>query len=1171
MIAFSFLAWVSFVKASCFDDAIPESELKDVVNVDTGESYPVGVWIAGDYAAAHLAASVVQIVVQEKVGYRVALKGPGNLAHDAFFALMGCTTPTDTADRGCGSDTTRAHVSLEVWTGGYSQTWNKVQAQYPEIAPRNLGNVGYDGEGALFLPSAVRTRAYEAEGINLDFYRDYNVSWQTPGAYFANPGDLDVSTLLPCESTSLMSPQNMETYMEVTGDFEGVEIGASVAGKCFDAYFWYSAACRSNPSSCVVCLTGGTGWAMHEIMMKATVHNMPLAIAVPGSMENYANLPNDFNVLVYWWVPDPTFLRLKPLQIMFPRYDPDAFAKGDLSSSSSAISVDKHVSQDLSSLAPDVLELIDRLTMSMKNMNEMLLDGLDSGDPSLDVACRWLQANEKWRSWLPEKGKCNSQFGIYDEAREVFLANREDLPSITCRACPSGFFSSQLKDAQGITYVCKECPSGSFQASGASIACNPCPRGSYQNETSSSSCARCPLGTYQDEEGSTACNLCPAGASTALLGSLSFTDCLCNAGSINVGGPGSDTFNCVRCGEGMDCPFSSSLSTLQSGEAALGSQFVPTIVKGYFAPVAKPLKIFRCRSSQSENFCPGGRPGTCGAGLKGEPCAVCPAGHTWTSGECTECGLTSLAWAAAISCALAALYVTYFVANVQVTAQATPFKTGCMIAGLALTALQTLAVLGLTSAKWPSTFTAASSGAQFFVLDLDSMGLNCLVGSNALWSYVLTVLIFPAVLVWYGFLHFVSKSLKNCATPRKLPHTVNTVGLTFQLGFGTMAAVAMKPIMCFGHPNGLHSMVSYPNLFCGDSQHKVVLGVGMALLTVFVLGFVAACSYAAWKMPQWSASGRPQMVQSFRFCAANFRVDAYWFVVPLLFRGLGFAMSIVVGSNMAPAQTGLAALVLVLYGFTQAACQPWKARLVNILDMWLSASFLLLVGTSIPEGEAQEQFAENFIVVVLLLALAGLLLAGFLTLSALLLQCTGHNWKWLVDLSRLGESSAISAAVKECAEVLMQIDASDLSAKIDTMNYYDAKTVLGLISFISAELAPLQSAFPSNRVALACLNRGLTRSLTGGLTRPQSSNPDAVAVPDGHSDELHAIQNGNQRTSFAEAPDSNAFAEAPDSNAFAEAPDSNAFAEVPDSNPSVDPGSGNATNEQNAPIVSTEL
>lgn len=42
-------------------------------------------------------------------------------------------------------------------------------------------------------------------------------------------------------------------------------------------------------------------------------------------------------------------------------------------------------------------------------------------------------------------------------------------------------------------------------------------------------------------------------------------------------------FNCSRCGEGLDCPTSSSIANLQSASSAAGEDFVPQIAAGYFA------------------------------------------------------------------------------------------------------------------------------------------------------------------------------------------------------------------------------------------------------------------------------------------------------------------------------------------------------------------------------------------------------------------------------------------------------------------------------------------------------------------------------------------------------------------------------------------------------------
>eukprot|EP00435_Cladocopium_sp_Y103_P065979 s2564_g28.t1 len=96
----------------------------------------------------------------------------------------------------------------------------------------------------------------------------------------------------------------------------------------------------------------------------------------------------------------------------------------------------------------------------------------------------------------------------------------------------------------------------------------------------------------------------------------------------------------------------------------LGPEFVPAVVEGYFSTVQKPLDVFRCRIV---DLCPGGIPGTCAGGLKGEPCAVCPAGQTWSRKTCADCGSTALAWVAAAAAALMALYAAYFLVNLEVT------------------------------------------------------------------------------------------------------------------------------------------------------------------------------------------------------------------------------------------------------------------------------------------------------------------------------------------------------------------------------------------------------------------------------------------------------------------------------------------------------------------------
>lgn len=120
--------------------------------------------------------------------------------------------------------------------------------------------------------------------------------------------------------------------------------------------------------------------------------------------------------------------------------------------------------------------------------------------------------------------------------------------------------------------------------------------------------------------------------------------------------------------------------------------------------------------------------------------------------------------------------------------------------------------------------------------------------------------------------------MQSCGLKRwRLPHTLNTIGLGLQLGFGTIAAMALRPTMCFQHPNGRYSVLNYPSIFCWEEGHGAMLAMGMTSLAIIVAGFAAACTYATWKLPHWSVSGNHQMVQCFRFCSANFQLNSYGF------------------------------------------------------------------------------------------------------------------------------------------------------------------------------------------------------------------------------------------------------------------------------------------------------
>lgn len=92
---------------------------------------------------------------------------------------------------------------------------------------------------------------------------------------------------------------------------------------------------------------------------------------------------------------------------------------------------------------------------------------------------------------------------------------------------------------------------------------------------------------------------------------------------------------------------------------------------------------------------------------------------------------------------------------------------------------------------------------------------------------------------------------------------------------------------------------------------------------------------------------------------ADFRLDAWWFGLLLLFRNLGFSAAIVMATDLAPAQLTIASVIMLVYCLAQAAVKPWKAPLINVMDACLSAGLLLLIRTSTQQDVGlEEKFAK---------------------------------------------------------------------------------------------------------------------------------------------------------------------------------------------------------------------
>ena len=756
---------------------------------------------------------------QEVLGFNAEQKGVGAGTPEGFYAIAGCAAPSNTSNPMCGGTTTYVHVNMEAWSGGYATLLAEMKAEMPSMAPKSLGSMGYNGRVSVYLPERIREAAYKADAEALEYFRSYNASRKSPWRHFSSPRDVETSRLLPCGETTLMDSARMKEYVKITGDTAGVVVeGTMTRGRCFDSFFWYSPACRQDPATCVIMFSGGNGWALHEWMQKATAHNMPVALAVGSGWGNYTSLFLDYPSITYWWEPDPTFLVVDPVSVVFPPHDAAAWLRGEMATDAVDIEISKQVSQDLGRFAPDVEAMLSNLNIDLGTMKALLLDQLESQDGWPEVACRWLQANEPtWRTWIPDNSECSAGYGMFDEQDERFVSTRAEPSSIRCKPCPAGHASEVLLDDAGTTHVCTKCVPGTHQAAGLSLTCDPCAAGEFQDERGGATCKRCPIGWYQDEVGQEACKACPESSTTVGLGSLSISECGCKPNTINVL-ESVTSFQCVSCSRGLSCPLSSSISTLRDGQASLGEAFTPQLVAGFFSTVEQPLSVWECRP---KSMCPGGMPGDCG-GLEGVPCSRCPDGQTLSEeGSCQDCQVGAFVPVlVVVPLGLAALVGAYYLLNNPVTTRASPFVAVLLSASFAVNILQVVAIFGMMTLQWSREFQATSGALQIFMLDLQTFSPSCILGANPVNVFLFRCMIFPALMLWLLVCYIASPLWKRAWNIHRV---CNTVGTLFAAGFGTMSAVAMQPLMCYQHPNGQYSLLKHPDVLCGGAQHSSML------------------------------------------------------------------------------------------------------------------------------------------------------------------------------------------------------------------------------------------------------------------------------------------------------------------------------------------------------------
>ena len=463
---------------------------------------PLGL-LLGNWPSADLMTAITKILLEEALGFHAEIQEvKASYGASPIWALAGCLDfdARTLAEKKCGEQETKYHISVDSWIGSYLGEYDSMRDAHPTTVPVDLGQgetenhgfarlfwgvglgkngsefccaagtMGYDGEESMYLREETFLKGYNEEGLALDFYRSYNTSHNEPHKHFDSIDDIPKSELSLCNESDMANAQRMGFYQEFAGDPDGVvdiDGNGTFWAYCPDDHWWLSPACRHDATKCIPCLTASVGWRLQAMMQWATAYGMPVAIGVIPGWSTYVNRVRQTRVLFYWWVPDSTFIDMKPLQIIFPRHSFSAWARGDKKTGGAGTLVSKVVSSNLVSKATAAHTFASKIHFEIDEVQDLLLD-MNAKSPE-EVACQWVKSRQDvWERWLPVETNCFQGFGMVN-AEGDFLDTRDG--AVGCGLCSSGRFSEETADVAGKTHRCTLCSPGSSQSKTFSTIC----------------------------------------------------------------------------------------------------------------------------------------------------------------------------------------------------------------------------------------------------------------------------------------------------------------------------------------------------------------------------------------------------------------------------------------------------------------------------------------------------------------------------------------------------------------------------------------------------------------------------------------------------------------------------------------------------------------------------
>mmetsp|Transcript_48214 Transcript_48214/g.114653 ORF Transcript_48214/g.114653 Transcript_48214/m.114653 type:complete len:1662 (-) Transcript_48214:40-5025(-) len=608
--------------------------------------------------------------------------------------------------------------------------------------------------------------------------------------------------------------------------------------------------------------------------------------------------------------------------------------------------------------------------------------------------------------------------------------------STICSPCDPGTYASATRSSECIACTpgshqpnlgassCADCPTGTISRVPAAVECKECPAGFFKNTTGSSSeCDRCVPGRYSDEAMASQCMECSFG--TTLYGSSdSRAWCTCPAGTFfyvdgEVPGRGPDevpeSARCIPCNEHMVPCLGG--RTPNSAHQRPGFHVSPD-----------GTRVYQCASQEA---CLGGPLGGCPEHSEGPGCATCHAGSSWDGDRCRAC--TAKDWSMLLLLPIGAIIVyliAYRVANDPIGHSISSTSEFIVLVGLSISVIFFFNCFAALEVQWKEPILSLVKFSRDVSSELGYFSLSCSAG----WGPVVSMALSASLPFGAACIIWVSAWLK-IGSAKKL---FNTFAGMIYACFLLLVLHGLKPFRFLVHPLGSgKSLLFMPSIFEGSPDHMKLMLIGIAVVVVYCIPFLAACLWASVSIIRCGQpSRRRRFLTSFRFLFYKFRPHAFYWGVVILLRNMVFALA----PSLWPEEPVMAVFVLCIMSVTSVAAigwmKPWRATWMSAVDIGIMIFVTLTLTMAVDWIPGRLASSNDKLVVFMTLVAAMAIGAACMFILVLLARmvCSGHAYRERIRKQFQSEIEAIEEMLLDFHHDPNQEVATALSSLMEEMN-----------------------------------------------------------------------------------------------------------------------------------------